>query len=69
MKYLIIYCVVVIASLLMSKRLTQQLKQSINDDEVDVEYPVFLLCIIPIVNIITFICSIIVYVCQIFRKN
>lgn len=53
----------------MSKRLTQQLKQSINDDEVDVEYPVFLLCIIPIVNIITFICSIIVYVCQIFRKN
>lgn len=69
MKYLIIYCVVVIASLLMSKRLTQQLKQSINDDEVDVEYPVFLLCIIPVVNIITFICSIIVYVCQIFRKN
>lgn len=69
MKYLIIYCVIVIASSLMSKRLTQQLKQSINDDEVDVEYAMSLFCVIPVVNIFTFICSIIVYVCQIFRKN
>lgn len=53
----------------MSKRLIQKLKQIINDDEVDVEYAMFLLCVIPIVNIFTFICSIIVYVCQIFRKN
>lgn len=69
MKYLIIYCVVVIASSLMSKRLTQQLKQIINDDKVDVEYAMSLFCVIPVVNIFTFICSIIVYVCQIFRKN
>lgn len=68
MIYLIIYCVIVIASSLMSKPLTQQLKQII-DDEVDVEYAMSLFCVIPIVNIITFICSIIVYVCQIFRKN
>lgn len=69
MIYLIIYCVIFIASSLMSKRLIQKLKQIINDDEVDVEYAMFLLCVIPIVNIFTFICSIIVYVCQIFRKN
>lgn len=70
MIYLIIYCVIVIASSLMSKPLTQQLKQIIDDDdEVDIEYAMFLFCVIPIVNIITFICSIIVYVCQIFRKN
>lgn len=53
----------------MSKPLTQQLKQVINDDEVDVEYAMSLFCVIPVINIFTFICSIIIYVCQIFRKN
>lgn len=52
----------------MSKPLTQQLKQTI-DDEVDVEYAMSLFCVIPIVNIFTFICSIIIYVHKIFRKN
>ena len=69
MIYLIIYCVIFIASSLISKRLTQQLKQSINNDEVDVEYAMFLLCVIPVVNIFTLVCSIVIYVCQIFREN
>ena len=69
MIYLIIYCIIVIASSLISKPLTQQLKQIINDDEVDVEYSMSLFCVIPIVNIFTFICSMIIYVRQIFRKN
>ena len=69
MIYLIIYCIIVIASLLMSKPLTQQLKQIVNDDEVDVEYAMSLFCVIPLINIFTFICSIIIYVRQIFRKN
>ena len=69
MIYLIIYCVIFITSLLISKRLTQQLKQSINNDEVDVEYAMFLLCVIPVVNIFTLVCSIVIYVCQIFREN
>ena len=53
----------------MSKPLTQQLKQTVNDDEVDVKYAMSLFCVIPVVNIFTFICSIIIYVFQIFRKN
>ena len=69
MIYLIIYCVIFIVSSLISKRLTQQLKQSINNDEVDVEYAMFLLCVIPVVNIFTLVCSIVIYVCQIFREN
>lgn len=69
MIYLIIYSAIIIASSLMSKPLIQKLKQIINDDEVDVEYAMSLFCVIPVVNIFTFICSIIVYVCQIFRKN
>jgi K+-transporting ATPase A subunit len=69
MIYLIIYCIIVIASSLVSKPLTQQLKQTIDNDEVDVEYATSVFCVIPIVNIFTFICSIIIYVRQIFRKN
>lgn len=69
MIYLIIYCIIVIASLLMSKLLAQQLKQTIDNDEVDVEYATSVFCVIPVVNIFTFICSIIIYVHQIFRKN
>lgn len=53
----------------MSKPLAQQLKQIINDDKVDVEYAMSLFCVIPVINIFTFICSIIIYVRQIFRKN
>ncbi len=53
----------------MSKPLAQQLKQIINDDEVDVEYATSVFCVIPVINIFTFICSIIIYVRQIFRKN
>lgn len=69
MIYLIIYCIIVIASSLVSKPLTQQLKQTIDNDEVDVEYATSVFCVIPVVNIFTFICSIIIYVRQIFRKN
>lgn len=53
----------------MSKPLTQQLKQTIDNDEIDVEYATSVFCVIPVVNIFTFICSIIIYVRQIFRKN
>ena len=63
---LLIYLLIVVLNVIMAK---QAFKDLLEDDSINPYYAQALLCVMPIVNLITFIWFILFYVHEIFRKN